>query len=239
MPLGLPLLEQADAVAGLPAGVRGWTTTRANGSFGLGSREPVDDVVGRWTTLQQELQRLGVERLACAHQVHGAAVTTHGDGWRGWLRGHGVDGHLTLVPGTALAVTVADCTPVFVAHPAGAVAALHAGWRGTAGHILEVGLGLLTRLGFPASECVMHLGPAICGRCYEVGPEVIAAVTGRAASGKAFLDVRAVLAEQARLLGVPEITISASCTKCHNDRFFSHRAGDAGRQLGVIALASS
>ncbi|MBY0488257.1 MAG: polyphenol oxidase family protein [Gemmatimonadaceae bacterium] len=235
----LPLLAQAEPVPGLPAGVSGWTTTRANGSFGLGSTEPVEAVVGRWSALQADLRTLGVERLASAHQIHGADVTVHADGWRGWLRGHGVDGHVTTVPGTALAVTVADCTPVLLAHPAGAVAALHAGWRGTAAQILRVGVGLFAQLGFPAHECVVHLGPSICGPCYEVGPEVLEAVTGRPAQGKGYLDVRAVLAEQAQRLGVPEITISAWCTRCHNDRFYSHRAGDPGRQLGVIALASS
>jgi YfiH family protein len=237
--LELPVLSLADPVVGLPAGVHGWTTTRATGSFGLGSREPAEDVFGRWSALQADLRAMGADRLACAHQVHGAVVEAHRDGWRGWLRGHGVDGHVTTVPGTALAVTVADCTPVFVAHPAGAVAALHAGWRGTAGHILSVGLGLLGDLGYPASECVVHLGPAICGPCYEVGPEVLEAVTGRPAQGKGYLDVRAVLAEQARRLGVPNVTISSACTRCHNDRFYSHRAGDPGRQLGLIVLASS
>jgi copper oxidase (laccase) domain-containing protein len=67
-----------------------------------------------------------------------------------------------------------------------------------------------------------------------VGPEVLEAVTGRPAQRKGYLDVRAVLAEQATRAGVRSVSISGWCTRCHNDRFFSHRAGDAGRQLGVI-----
>ncbi|MGH9418507.1 MAG: laccase domain-containing protein [Thermoanaerobaculia bacterium] len=43
------------------------------------------------------------------------------------------------------------------------------------------------------------------------------------------------MAEHATEVGVQKITVSAFCTKCDNDRFFSHRAGDAGRQIGVIA----
>lgn len=232
-------LEAAAPVNALPAGISAWTTTRDNGSYGMGSDEPVGLVMSRWALLESELHARGIDRLACAHQVHGADVATHGGNWSGWLRQRGVDGHITVTPGTALAVTVADCTPVFVAHPAGAIAALHAGWRGTAAHILSVGLGRLAALGFPSSECAVHLGPAICGPCYEVGPEVLQAVTGRPATGKGYLDTRAVLAEQAAKLGVQEITISTFCTRCHNDRFYSHRAGDWGRQLGVIALASS
>lgn len=232
-------IAAAAPVSGLPARISAWTTTRENGSYGMGSDEPVGVVMSRWAVLESDLHARGIERLACAHQVHGAEVSTHGGDWSGWLRQRGVDGHVTTAPGTALAVTVADCTPVFVAHPAGAIAALHAGWRGTAAHILAVGLERLASLGFPADECTVHLGPAICGPCYEVGPEVLQAVTGRAATGKGQLDTRAVLAEQAKKLGVQDITISAFCTRCHNDRFYSHRAGDSGRQLGVIALASS
>lgn len=233
------ILATAAHVSGLPPGMQAWTTTRGAGSFGLGSAEPVGTVLARWDALQSELRDLGVPRLACAYQVHGAAVSVHQGQWDGWLRGHGVDGHVTLEPGTALAVTVADCTPVFIAHPGGAIAALHAGWRGTAGRILDVGLDLFDRLGFPISECVVHLGPAICGSCYEVGPEVVEAVTGTPAAGKGYLDVRSVLAGQAERRRVASITIDSACTRCHADRFFSHRGGDWGRQLGVIALQSS
>ena len=234
MPLG-----SAESVTGMPDGVLAWTTTRADGSYGLGSVEPVGEVMERWARLQHGLAALRIERLATAHQVHGVAVERHDGGWRGWLRLRGVDGHVTKSPGTALAVTVADCTPVFVAHPGGAVAALHAGWRGTAARILDAGLDALGAMGFPADECVVHLGPSICGPCYEVGPEVLSAVYGRPATGKGQLDVREVLREQAWRRGVKQISSSAACTRCHADRFFSHRGGDPGRQLGVIALQSS
>lgn len=148
----------------------------------------------------------------------------------------GVDGHFTTTPGTAAAVTIADCTPVFIAHPRGAVAALHAGWRGTAARIVDVGLDLFERAGFPPSECRVHLGPAICGSCYEVGPEVLTAMHGNAAHEKGFLDVREVIVRQLVARGAQQVSVTSSCTRCDNDRFYSHRAGDAGRQLGVIAL---
>ena len=224
-----------EPVAELAAlGVSAFTTTRLAGSFGLGSTEPVADVMDRWSGLLAHCRTGGAEALASAGQVHGAAVAVHAAGWRGWLRGRALDGHGTAARGVALAVTVADCTPVFLAHASGPVAMLHAGWRGTAAGILGEGLAVLRTLGAPADEVVMHCGPAICGGCYEVGPEVLEAVTGRPARGKGQLDVRAVLAEQATRAGVRSVSISAWCTRCHNDRFFSHRAGDAGRQLGVV-----
>lgn len=217
-----------------PLGVIGFTTTRASGSFGLGSREPVDEVMARWSALLGDCRSLGAPALACAGQVHGAALEHHRSGWRGWLRGKDRDGHVTADAGVALAVTVADCTPVFLAHPAGPVALLHAGWRGTAAGMLERGLEALAALGAPPDEVVMHCGPAICGPCYEVGPEVIAALTGRPSAGRVRLDLRAMLAERAVAAGVRSVSVSRWCTRCHAERFFSHRGGDDGRQLGVL-----
>jgi polyphenol oxidase len=123
---------------------------------------------------------------------------------------------------------------VFIAHPEGAVALLHSGWRGTAARIVERALAAFSRQGFAASDLRMHLGPAICGACYEVSADVATALTGAAASGPQKLDLRALIAEHARTSGVHAITTSAWCTRCDNARFFSHRAGDAGRQVGVI-----
>lgn len=237
-PVGINPLDVATPVDGLPSGIRAWTTTRSAGSFGLTSDEPVGAAMDRWMSLLDALGAIGITRLATATQVHGAAVSRHDGEWRGWLRERGVDGHLTTTAHTALAVTVADCTPVFISHPSGAIAALHAGWRGAAAHIVDVGFDMMEALGFAASECSAHLGPAICGDCYEVGPEVLEAIWGQPASGKALLDVRAILAQQAERRHVRELTVSAWCTKCHNDRFFSHRAGDSGRQLGIIALGT-
>jgi YfiH family protein len=192
--------------------------------------------------LADALRARGVTRLACAEQVHGAQLAGHGPGWQGWLRLRGVDGHVTTVPGTALAVTVADCAPVLIAHPRGAIAAVHAGWRGTADGILPRAFEALDALGFPATECLVHLGPAICGPCYEVGPEVFQAMGQTApSSGRGCLDVRAVLAHQATVAGVRQVTgvpnaSASACTCCQPDQYFSHRGGDTGRQLGVIAL---
>jgi YfiH family protein len=133
-----------------------------------------------------------------------------------------------------MAVTVADCVPVFVAHPSGAAAALHSGWRGTAAGITSRAIELLVDQGFAAHDLRLHCGPAICGKCYEVSADVYGQLTGRQVTAPAPVDLRALIADQARALGVREISVSPLCTRCDNDRFYSHRAGDAGRQLGVI-----
>lgn len=227
-------LAGAEVIDELAAfGIRAFTTGRAVGSFGLHGNEPVREITARWDALRRVLAS-GGPRLASAHQVHGDRVVVHGDEWEGWLRVDGADGHATRSRGTALVVTVADCVPVFVAHPSGAVALLHSGWRGTEARIVERGIDALTHRGIPASELHVHLGPAICGRCYEVSPDVHARLTGRDPGKPAPVDLRALIASHARAAGVRHVTISESCTRCHNDRFYSHRAGDGGRQLGVI-----
>ena len=161
----------------------------------------------------------------------------HGTGWEGWLRVDDADGHAALERGTGVAVSIADCVPVVLAHASGAIALLHSGWRGTAARIIERALDLLASRGIPSAELHMHLGPAICGACYEVSPDVAAQLTGRWVDRPTSVDLRAIIADHARLRGVRRITSSPNCTRCNNEQFFSHRAGDAGRQLGVMIAA--
>jgi YfiH family protein len=218
-------------------GVHAFTTTRAAGSFSMGSDEPARAVMARWDLLRATAGAHGVRRLATAAQVHGARVVVHVPGWEGWLRGLEADGHLSTTRGTALAVTVADCVPIFLAHPSGAVSVLHSGWRGTAARIVEQGITALTHRGFPAAELRMHLGPAICGGCYEVSADVAARVTGEPASTPRVIDLRGLIASHARARRVRHISIAPRGTKCNNDLFYSHRGGDAGRQVAVIFAA--
>ena len=214
-------------------GIRAFTTTRAFGSFGTSTDEPVRDVMGRWRELRSDLLT-GGPRLATGSQVHGNRVVVHSTAWEGWLRVDETDGHVAIDRGTGIAVTLADCVPVFVAHPSGAIALLHSGWRGTVARIVEHGIDALARRGYPARELHVHLGPAICGRCYEVSAEVYRQLTGEDPGRSSPVDLRAVIADHAHLAGIRHISISDSCTRCNNDRFFSHRSGDAGRQVSAM-----
>jgi polyphenol oxidase len=219
-------------------GVTAFTTTRDAGSFGLSSSEPVSEVIARWSALQRELWERG-RRLVSIRQVHGTRILVHTGGWEGWLRaGEEADGHIAAEKGIALAVGIADCVPVFLAHPSGVVALLHSGWRGTAARITTEAIAALARYGLAPDELAMHLGPAICGRCYEVSADVREQLTGQPATRAGNVDLRSLIADHAAEMGVQKITVSSSCTRCDNDRFFSHRAGDAGRQIGVILAAA-
>jgi YfiH family protein len=235
----MSIIAESEAVPDLAAfGIRAFTTTRTSGSFGLMTDEPVRDVTARWSQLRREL-RSGGARLASANQCHGTNVLVHHAGWNGWLRADDADGHVAPDRGTGLAVTVADCVPVFIAHPSGAIALLHSGWRGTAAGIVARGIAVLEQLGLRPDELYLHSGPAICGDCYEVSGDVYARLTGTDPGEPRTIDLRALIADQARARGVTKITTSPSCTRCDNDRFYSHRAGDVGRQLGVMIADAS
>jgi polyphenol oxidase len=230
----MSIIESSEQVSELaPFGIRAFTTTRLVGSFGLKSDEPSRVITERWSALRSDL-RSGGPRLASANQVHGADVLVHQSCWEGWLRAGDADGHASMSRGTALAVAVADCVPVFIAHPSGAIALLHSGWRGTASRIVERGIEVLAHRGFPVAELRVHTGPSICGKCYEVSAEVYAQLTGRDPGKPTTVDLRDLIAGHARAAGVRHISTTDSCTRCDNDRFFSHRAGDTGRQLGVM-----
>ncbi len=215
-------------------GLTAFTTTRAAGTFGMQASEPTADVLGRWDALVRGADELGAQRFASGFQVHGDAIAVHDGRWLGWLRTTDVDGHAWRVPGMAAAVTIADCVPVFIGHPSGAGAILHSGWRGTVAGITERAIAWFGRSGFGAGSLRLHLGPSICGGCYEVSADVYAAVTNSTVNRPTTVDLRSAIADRARRLGVRQIAISEWCTRCSNDRLFSHRAGDAGRQLGVL-----
>lgn len=213
-------------------GVRAFITTREAGDFNLAG--DVNGAADRWLTVHQGLAAQGTPFLASATQVHGTSVVVHEQPSPEWRRCDAADGHV-VVRGGAAAVTIADCVPVFVVHPRGAVALLHAGWRGVAGGILAEGVRRLEGLGYPPQELHVHFGPSICGRCYQVGGDVYERLTGWETARARHVDLRALLAEQATRIGVATWTASGECTKCDNTVLFSHRAGNPERQIAVLA----
>lgn len=232
----VPRLELTDWAEryGLVAGI----TTRPM-SFGLWTEEQVGQVMSRWRAFCA-LFAPRFPTIVLSHQVHGSAVRWHDARalGEGWLILDGIDGHATADGGVLLTITVADCIPVYLAVPQkGAIALLHAGWRGTAARVLERGVDILKWRGFAkASDIVMHCGVGICGGCYEVGSEVAAQFGLPPAAGPQQLDLRAVLAAQARALGILEISISPWCSADERERFFSHRAsgGRDGRMIAYL-----
>jgi YfiH family protein len=239
----IPALVHTEWAAELPWVVQG-TTTRGEGPtpFDLGlfsDGSPADVVRGSWDRL---IDATGMRSAVHARQVHGAEVRTHerpeAELANGLRLAPECDGHVTSEPGVLLAVSAADCVPIFVVDPeARAVAALHAGWRGVAAGVLERGLAALAARS-DRSELRVHLGPSICGPCYEVGPEVFEALGLAVPERPTPIDLRSVLARRAIEHGVARehVTISEHCTLCTESDLFSHRGGDRGRQVGYLGI---
>ena len=194
--------------------------------------------------------------VVSAGQVHGNRVVTVAehtladlDPSPAGLRSPQTDGLVTQQPHVVLNLTFADCVPIllYCAEPL-AVAVLHAGWRGTAARIGEKGVDAMCALGAEPAAIQAVIGPAICGKCYEVGPEVLEALSLLPGLDEALLGLpqnHVSLAEANRQLllhcGLPEEAIHTSrlCTRCGEVPMFSYRAAGGGTGLhgAFIAIA--
>ncbi|GGA65885.1 laccase domain protein [Edaphobacter acidisoli] len=167
------------------------------------------------------------------------------------------DGLMTAVPGLMLAVGTADCVPVLVVDTRlRVVAALHAGWRGTAAGITEAGVAQMREeYGSRVEDMVAAVGPSIGACCYAVGEEVREKFRARFAYAEELFEVRDSQlyvnlweANRRQLLGAgltdAQISVVGECTACARDaeglRYFSHRGerGVAGRMLSLVGVVS-
>lgn len=246
--------------APLPAGVVGGFTTRYADLADHVGGDPERDSLNLADHVGDEPERVAANRqrvaraldaeLRIARQVHGATTVVADDTWpaAGAAESQAVvpeaDAVVTTTPGLAVAVVVADCVPVLLADPvAGVVAAIHAGRPGLAAGVVRSALDTVSRLGGDPARSYAVLGPAICGRCYEVPDRMRDDVAGRVPQswsttrwGTAALDLPAGVTAQLTDAGV-RVTDLGLCTLT-DDRFFSHRReAPTGRFAGVIRLA--
>ncbi|MDE2721076.1 laccase domain-containing protein [Candidatus Palauibacter polyketidifaciens] len=223
-------------------------TTAERGDLAVADVPP-ERVAAVYADLAREL---GFRRVSVPTQVHGTdlreirgapaadpAVCTVDRPGR-------VDGQLVDGPGWLLAATAADCVPVYLwSRELGRIGLIHAGWRGAAAGILPRAIsrlvrGLDRRPSGAIGDLRVHLGPAICGRCYEVDTPVLSAFG--LGGTRARLDLREILAAQAATAGVAPDALSSSryCTSCGPGDLHSHRAsgGAAGRMAAFLGLRS-
>ena len=184
---------------------------------------------------------LGPSAVVWMRQVHGTEVTPVA------VPGESLpdtDGIVTASSGVGLAVLVADCVPILLADPgAGVIGAVHAGRLGAAGGIALRALDKMVDLGASVERIEVVLGPAICGRCYEVPArmrdEVEAELAGSASTtdrGTPGLDLRAGLARQLRQAGVHGVDVDPRCTFTSAELFSHRRGAPSGRFAGLIWL---
>jgi len=155
-------------------------------------------------------------------------------------------------PGTTLGVRTADCLPVLLADPeAGIIAAVHAGWRGTAASVVYRGVEEMIKQGGRVENMIASLGPCIGPCCFKVGEETAdqlsncckGAETCIQRSSELHADIRAINRIQLLQCGLNESHIESfnTCTACHPTHYYSYRRdGDkSGRHLGVVALPAN
>jgi YfiH family protein len=149
------------------------------------------------------------------------------------------DALVTNSPGCYLTIGTADCVPVLLADERlRAVAAVHAGWRGTVQAIAPAAVRSLgEQFGSRPEDLLAAIGPGICENCYEVGPEV-AVQFGR--SGRIRLDLADVNRRQLIEAGLDPTRIfsGAPCTACRPDEFHSWRRDRVrtGRMVSAVAI---
>jgi polyphenol oxidase len=220
----------------LPGGGQALFTTRAHGN--LSTMRGTGHEHGR-AKRDRLCEGLGLRWLCASRQVHGTTVrrVTVQEGSGGDAVAVDADGHATALSGVGTMVLTADCLPVVLGSE-GAVAALHAGWRGLAAGVLEEGVRAVRELG-GEGEIAAVIGPGAGPCCYEVGDEVHAAFGGSHRHGRN-LDLPAIARDRLAAVGVGRVEDVALCTIC-DARLYSHRreGAHAGRQAGVAWLESA
>lgn len=224
----------------------GFTSSRGGSSVGdfaslnLGGHVGDDPLaVESNRTLVANAFGVGRDRLLFMNQRHGSDVAVVDGPWRG--EPPEADALVTTSTDCALAVLVADCTPVLlVDRIAGVAAAVHAGRPGMLSGLVGHAVDAMTDLG--ARSITAVVGPSVCGRCYEV-PEAMraqAALISPVASavswqGTPAIDVAAGVVEQLRARSVAVQWI-AGCSRESEDLFSYRRRQRTGRCAGVVRL---
>jgi len=199
-------------------------------------------------------------RVVRARQVHGSGVLrvdarlTSRPGFPHCLVEERAeyDALITDLPGLALVVSTADCLPILIHDPVHrAVAAVHAGWRGTAERVAAQAVAALREAyGTLPADCRAAIGPGIRGCCFEVDGAVTTAMVAALPHWEACARVNRPGHWLLDLAAVNRATLEAAggcanriedvglCTSCRNDLFFSHRAekGRTGRMMNFILL---
>jgi YfiH family protein len=183
-------------------------------------------------------------RLHLLRQVHGARVVL-----APWDGTPAADAAIATRGGDLLGIETADCLPILIVDPEGRrVAAVHAGWRGTAARIAAAAVRALVAQGSRVEALLAALGPSIGPCCYEVGDELRAAfgedapqvfLPGR--NGKPRLDLRGANLVQLTRAGIrrDKVVQLDECTRCRADLYYSYRRDGpgAGRMISYVGFA--
>ena len=238
---GVPL-QQSPAL--LSAGISHGFTTRLGGvsegiyaslNLGLSRGDDRERVRENYRRVCNALS-VDINQMVLSCQVHGDRVrrVTEADLGKGLDRAvdYEADGLVTDVPGATLVVFGADCLTILLADPVKRViAAVHAGWRGTASGIVERAVeAMVDGYGCHTESILAAIGPGESARPF------FAEGTGR----KFKVDLKGLNALRLKNCGVltTNVDISGDCTLCKPKKYWSHRytKGQRGSQAALISL---
>jgi len=250
------ILDQCDFLDHVFCTRHGGASREDYKSLNMSFREGDEEfrVLQNWSKLAKSFD-IPLERFLVLNQVHGdgiLVVGVEGDNFSSQSE-LSYDAIVTNHPGLAICIKTADCVPVFIVDKAKkVVAAVHAGWKGTALAISAKVIRLMReRYGSQPQDILVAIGPSIGLCCYEVDNATAEAFQAQknkesflfpkaSKSNKWMVDLPEANRRQILDCGIPEANIESSgyCTMCHQDIFFSHRGsgGITGRQINFMMI---
>ncbi len=216
---------------------------------GPGSDDAPDAIAENRERVRKALR---AEQLVSLYQIHSPNVITLTDFRRPEARIEG-DGMVTAIPGLALCVLTADCTPVLIADPwARVVGAAHAGWKGALAGVIENTIEAMTALGAAPDNMIAAIGPSLSQTSFEVGPDLKTPFVEKhpwserffasGASDRSQFDIWRFCEGVLLRAGVRQVDIVGEDTLSQPNRYFSNRwrvqqeHSDYGRNASVIMI---
>ncbi len=224
-------------------------------NLGMNRGDDKELVIKNWD-LFRKASGITNEQFVCGEQIHSNIVhiatkedlrPAYGPGFM-----NTADGYVTNLRNVPIAIFTADCVPLLLEDSkAGVIGAIHCGWKSTVADIEKEAVTKMASLGSDPSDIRAAVGPSNDRCCFEVGPEVITAVSEllsetsddlytQKPKGKFMLDLRGVVKRRLEELGVlPEhIEYVGGCTMCNPTRYWSHRytGGVRGSQASIIMI---
>lgn len=194
------------------------------------------------------------QKLAAPRQIHSAKAVVADRAFAPNERPE-CDALVTKRPGLLLGVLAADCAPIVLCDPHnGVIAAIHAGWRGAAGGVIESAVDAMGQLGADPGKMAAGIGPCLSQASFEVGPDLFDAVMKTTPwaenlfdpgkGDRQFFDLKRYCAGRLARLGVAQTDALADDTLTQPEFYFSHRASvkngdrDCGRNMTGIMLVA-
>jgi len=215
------------------------------------TKDPKENIIYNRNIVAKSMG-IPLNRLVILHQIHSADVIIVEENFD-FASSQKADAMVTSMPGTALGILIADCTPVLFADAkTGIIGACHAGWQGALKGVIANTLLAMEELGAKRNDIIAAIGPTIWQENYEVGDDFATDFILKHPEAEKFFafplgkvrqhfDLPGFIRNELEQNGINNIEQTGECTYTHPDKYFSHRYAthknsDTGRQIALISL---